>query len=166
MADRVGFIGLGVMGRPMARHILDAGFALIVHSRSRGPVDELAAAGATPAASPAAVGAASDVVILMVPDPPDVEAVTFGPDGLAGTLARGAVIVDMSTGDPLLTREWSAKLAAQGIDFLDAPVSGGMEAARAGNLSVMVGGRAAALEIPNTFAATCSGVRFGPIVHW
>ena len=82
----------------------------------------------------------------MVPDPPDVEAVTFGPDGLASTLAPGAVIVDMSTGDPLLARAWSARLAEQGVDFLDAPVSGGMEAARAGNLSVMVGGRAEALE--------------------
>jgi 2-hydroxy-3-oxopropionate reductase len=143
---RVGFIGLGVMGRPMARHILAAGFPLTVHSRSRGPVDELAAAGARPAASPADVGRASDVVVLMVSDPPDVEAVTFGTDGLESALARGSVIVDMSTGDPILARDWAARLGERGIDFLDAPVSGGMEAAIAGNLSVMVGGRAEALE--------------------
>ena len=143
---RVGFIGLGVMGRPMARHILDAGFRLTVHSRSRGPVDELAAAGATAAASPAAVGEVVDVVVLMVSDPPDVEAVTFGPAGLESTLASGAVIVDMSTGDPMLARGWSTRLSERGIDFLDAPVSGGMEAAIAGNLSVMVGGRAEALD--------------------
>jgi 2-hydroxy-3-oxopropionate reductase len=130
----------------MARHILNGGFPLTVHSRSRGPVDELAAAGATAAISPADVGALSDVVILMVPDPPDVESVTFGPEGLASSLRPGSVIVDMSTGDPVLARRWSATLAEQGIDFLDAPVSGGMEAARAGNLSVMVGGRAEALE--------------------
>jgi 2-hydroxy-3-oxopropionate reductase len=142
----VGFIGLGVMGRPMAGHLLAAGFPLTVHSRSRGPVDETVALGAVDGRSNAGVGRASDVVILMVPDPPDVEAVTFGADGLASGLGPGSVIVDMSTGDPLLARRWSATLAKQGIDFLDAPVSGGMEAARAGNLSVMVGGRAEALE--------------------
>lgn len=143
---RVGFVGLGVMGRPMARHILAAGFPLTVHSRSRGPVEELAEAGARAAASPAEVGQAADVVVLMVSDPPDVEAVTFGPDGLESTLAPGAVVVDMSTGDPMLAREWASRLAARGIDLLDAPVSGGMEAAIAADLSVMVGGRAEALE--------------------
>jgi 2-hydroxy-3-oxopropionate reductase len=156
-AVRVGFVGLGVMGRPMARHILDAGFALTVTSRSRGPIDELAAAGATPADTPADVARASDVVILMVPDPPDVEAVTFGPNGLAEALAPGSVIVDMSTGDPILARQWATKLAQSGIDFLDAPVSGGMEAAIAGTLSVMVGGRAEALERARPVIEAVSG---------
>jgi len=142
---RAGFIGLGVMGRPMARHLLEAGFAVTVHSRSRGPVEELVAAGATDGGSPGGVGAASDVVILMLPDPPDVHAVIFD-EGLAAALAPGSVIVDMSTGDPMLAREWAATLAERGIDLLDAPVSGGDVGARERTLSIMVGGRAEALE--------------------
>jgi 2-hydroxy-3-oxopropionate reductase len=145
-APRAGFVGLGVMGRPMAKHIMDAGFALTVSSRSRGPVDDLAALGAAAADTPADVARASDVIVLMVPDPPDVESVTFGPGGLAEAAGPGTVIVDMSTGDPILAREWAERLREQDIDFLDAPVSGGMEAAVAGTLSVMVGGRAEALE--------------------
>jgi 2-hydroxy-3-oxopropionate reductase len=133
------------MGRPMAGHLLAAGFPLTVHSRSRGPVEELVAAGAADGGSPAGVGLASDVVILMLPDPPDVHDVIFD-EGLADALAPGSVIVDMSTGDPLLAREWATALDARRIDLLDAPVSGGMEGARAAALSIMVGGRAAALE--------------------
>lgn len=142
---RAGFIGLGVMGAPMARHLLAAGFPLTVFSRSPGPVEELAAAGATPATSHAEVGRNADVVILMLPDPPDVHDVVFD-EGLADALGPGSVIVDMSTGDPILAREWSAALAERGIDLLDAPVSGGMEGARQATLSIMVGGRAEALE--------------------
>jgi 2-hydroxy-3-oxopropionate reductase len=129
----------------MAKHILEAGVPLTVASRSPGPVEELVAAGATAAATPAEVGRVSDVVILMLPDPPDVDRVIFGADGLAEALAPGSVIVDMSTGDPLLAREWAAALAVRRIDLLDAPVSGGMEGARLKTLSVMVGGKAAAL---------------------
>jgi 2-hydroxy-3-oxopropionate reductase len=143
---RAGFIGLGVMGRPMARHLLDAGFPLTVASRSPGPVAELVAAGATPAATPAEVGRASDVVILMLPDPPDVDHVIFGAHGLAEALAPGSVIVDMSTGDPMLAREWAATLAERGIDLLDAPVSGGEVGAKEKTLSIMAGGRTEALE--------------------
>ena len=154
---RVGFIGLGVMGRPMAHHIRDAGFGLTVHSRSPGPVEELVTAGAVAADSPAAVARAADVVILMLPDPPDVEAVLFGPAGVADGAAAGAVVVDMSTGDPILAREWSAKLVERGVDFLDAPVSGGMEAAKAGTLSVMVGGRADAVERARPVLAAMAG---------
>jgi 2-hydroxy-3-oxopropionate reductase len=133
------------MGRPMAGHVLAAGFPLTVHSRSRGPVEELVAVGAADGGSPAGVGRASDVVILMLPDPPDVHDVIFD-EGLADALAPGSVIVDMSTGDPMLAREWATALDARRIDLLDAPVSGGMEGARAATLSIMVGGRAAALE--------------------
>jgi 2-hydroxy-3-oxopropionate reductase len=142
---RAGFIGLGVMGGPMARHLLEAGFPLTVASRSPGPVAELVHAGAIGVATPADVGRAADVVILMLPDPPDVDEVIFGADGVASTLAPGSVIVDMSTGDPILAREWSAALAERGIDLLDAPVSGGMEGAKARTLSIMVGGRSEAL---------------------
>jgi 2-hydroxy-3-oxopropionate reductase len=133
------------MGAPMARHLLDAGFPLTVFSRSPGPVAELAAAGATAASSHADVGRNADVVILMLPDPPDVHDVIFD-EGLADALRPECVIVDMSTGDPILAREWSAALAEKGIDLLDAPVSGGMEGARQATLSIMVGGRAEALE--------------------
>ena len=133
------------MGRPMARHLLEAGFQVTVHSRSRGPVEELVAAGARDGGSPAGVGAASDVVILMLPDPPDVHAVIFD-EGLTDALAPGSVIVDMSTGDPLLARDWAAALDAKGIALLDAPVSGGMEGAQQATLSIMVGGSAAALD--------------------
>jgi 2-hydroxy-3-oxopropionate reductase len=133
------------MGRPMAKHILAAGFPLTVASRSPGPVEELVEAGAVAAATPAEVARASDVVILMLPDPPDVDLVIFGPDGLAEALAPGSVIVDMSTGDPILARTWAKDLAERDIDLLDAPVSGGMEGAKAKTLSVMVGGRAEGL---------------------
>jgi 2-hydroxy-3-oxopropionate reductase len=143
---RVGFIGLGVMGRPMARHILEAGFALTVHSRSRGPVEQLQAAGASAAASAAEVARASDVIVMVLPDPPDVEAVLFGPSGVEEGARPGTVVVDMSTGDPILTRDWAARLARAGVRLLDAPVSGGEAGAIAGSLSIMVGGMADALE--------------------
>jgi 2-hydroxy-3-oxopropionate reductase len=145
-ALRAGFIGLGVMGRPMAHHLLEAGFPLTVASRSPGPVEELAAAGAGAAGTPADVGRAADVVILMLPNPPDVDEVIFGANGIADGLAPGGVIVDMGTGDPLLAREWAAALAERGVDLLDAPVSGGEVGAREKTLSIMVGGRAEALE--------------------
>ena len=144
------------MGRPMARHVLDAGFPLTVHSRSRGPVDELVAAGATDGGSAAGVGAASDVVVLMLTDPPSTHDVLFD-DGLADALTPGSVVVDMSTGDPLLAREWAKTLAEKGIALLDAPVSGGIEAAKGGTLSVMVGGEVDALERARPVLATMAG---------
>jgi 2-hydroxy-3-oxopropionate reductase len=140
VADRVGFIGLGIMGKPMARHLLDAGFPLTVHSRSPGPVDELAGAGATRASSPAEVAAASDVVVTMLPDTPDVELVLFGPDGVAAGAATGSLVIDMSSIDPIPTRSFAERLAAQGVDMLDAPVSGGEKGAIDAALSIMVGG--------------------------
>ncbi len=143
---QAGFVGLGVMGRPMAGHILAAGIPLTVHSRSRGPIEALIAAGATDGGSAAAVARTSDVVILMLPDPPDVANVIFGAGGLLEGLRPGAVVVDMSTGDPLLARDWAARLAEHGVGFLDAPVSGGQAGAIAASLSIMVGGAADALE--------------------
>ena len=143
---QAGFVGLGVMGRPMAGHILAAGIPLTVHSRSRGPIEALIAAGATDGGSAAAVARTSDVVILMLPDPPDVANVIFGAGGLLEGLRPGAVVVDMSTGDPLLARDWAARLAEHGVGFLDAPVSGGEAGAIAASLSIMVGGAADALE--------------------
>jgi 2-hydroxy-3-oxopropionate reductase len=138
--DRLGFIGLGIMGRPMARHLLDTGSPLTVHSRSPGPVDELVGAGAERAESPAAVGAASDVVITMLPDTPDVEQVLFGPDGVASTASAGSLVIDMSSIDPIATGAFAGRLADQGVDMLDAPVSGGEKGAIDASLSIMVGG--------------------------
>jgi len=144
--DRIGVIGLGIMGRPMARHLLDAGFPLTVHSRSPGPVDELVGAGASRAASPAEVAAASDVIVTMLPDTPDVELVLFGDAGVASSAAAGSLVVDMSTIDPIPTRAFADRLAAQGVGMLDAPVSGGERGAIDATLSIMVGGAPEAVE--------------------
>ncbi len=139
-AERVGFIGLGIMGKPMARHLLEAGYPLTVHSRSPGPVDEIVTAGASRASSPADAAAASDVVITMLPDTPDVESVLFGPKGAAAVAAAGSLVIDMSSIDPIPTRAFSERLAAQGVGMLDAPVSGGEQGAIDAALSIMVGG--------------------------
>jgi 2-hydroxy-3-oxopropionate reductase len=146
MSDRVGFIGLGLMGKPMALNLLKKGFAVVAHSRSQAPVDAVAAAGATRAASPAEVAALSDVVITMVPDSPDVRLVIEGPNGVFEGIRAGSVIVDMSTIAPATARDLAAKAAARGVAMLDAPVSGGEIGAINGTLSVMVGGDAGALE--------------------
>ena len=138
--ERVGFIGLGIMGKPMARHLLDAGFPMTVHSRSAGPVDELVEAGASRAGSPAEVAAASDVVITMLPDTPDAEQVLFGSEGVASGAVAGSLAIDMSSIDPIPTRAFAERLAAQGVDMLDAPVSGGEQGAIDAALSIMVGG--------------------------
>jgi 2-hydroxy-3-oxopropionate reductase len=141
VGDRVGFIGLGIMGRPMAGHLLAAGLPLTVHSRSPGPVDELVADGASRATSPAEVAAASDVVITMLPDTPDVvEVVT----ALVPSLAPGSLVIDMSSIDPVPARELATAVAAAGSSMLDAPVSGGQKGAVDAALSIMVGGDDAA----------------------
>jgi len=139
-APRIGFIGLGIMGKPMARNLLAAGYELTVHSRSHGPVEELAGEGAAVAASPAAVASVSDVVITMLPDSPDVEQVVLGDDGLASGGGEGLLHVDMSSIDPTATRRIAAALAERGIAMLDAPVSGGERGAIDATLSIMVGG--------------------------
>lgn len=143
MAENVGFIGLGIMGKPMARHLLDAGYALTVCSRSRGPVDELAAEGATAAASPREVAERAEIVITMLPDSPDVQAVVTGEDGVLRGARQGALLIDMSTISPIVARELAAQAREQGVGMLDAPVSGGDVGARNATLSIMVGGSAA-----------------------
>jgi 2-hydroxy-3-oxopropionate reductase len=144
--DRIGFIGLGVMGKPMALNLLKKGFPLTVHSRSQAPVDALVTAGAAAAPSPAAVAAASDVIITMVPDAPDVRLVLEGPGGVFETVREDSVIVDMSTIAPAVARDLATKAALQGVAMLDAPVSGGEIGAINASLSVMVGGDARALD--------------------
>jgi len=146
VAQRVGFIGLGIMGRPMAGHLLEAGFPLTVHSRSPGSVDELVAAGAVRAGSGAEVAAATDLVITMLPDTPDVEQVLLGAGGVAEGAAAGALVIDMSTIDPGATRRIAESLAERGVAMLDAPVSGGERGAVEATLSIMVGGAPADVE--------------------
>ena len=145
MPETVGFIGLGVMGRPMARHVMSKGHPLIVHNRSRGAVDELAAAGAQAADTPAEVARRATVVITMVPDTPDVEAVLTGRDGVLEGIQPGAVVIDMSSISPVATRRLAAAVRAKGASMLDAPVSGGEIGAINATLSIMIGGDAAAL---------------------
>jgi 2-hydroxy-3-oxopropionate reductase len=140
----VGFIGLGIMGKPMARNLLRAGYPLVVLNRSRGPVDELVADGARAGSSPREVAAASDVVITMLPDSPDVEAVVLAADGVAAGIRSGALYIDMSTIAPATTRAIAVRLRDAGVDVLDAPVSGGEKGAIEATLSIMIGGTDAA----------------------
>lgn len=139
-STRIGFVGLGLMGEPMARNLLSAGYTLQVHNRSRPAVDRTVRAGAHETSSPAEAAEGADLVILMLPDSPDVEAVVEGDDGVATTMRAGSVLVDMSTISPLVTRRLAATLAEQGVDMLDAPVSGGQKGAIDGGLTIMVGG--------------------------
>jgi 2-hydroxy-3-oxopropionate reductase len=141
-SERIGFIGLGIMGKPMARNLLEAGYEVVVHSRSPGPVDELVDAGAERRASPADVAERSGVVITMVPDTPDVEEVLLrGTDPVIDGISAGQLVIDMSSISPVVTRRIAAEFAAKGVGFLDAPVSGGEKGAIEGTLSIMIGGR-------------------------
>jgi 2-hydroxy-3-oxopropionate reductase len=141
MADAVGFIGLGIMGRPMAKNLMEAGYELVVHNRSPEKAEELAEEGdATAAGSPREVAEACDIVITMLPDSPDVEAVVAGEDGVLEGIRDGALLVDMSTISPVVTEELSGKARERGASMLDAPVSGGDVGAIEGALSIMVGG--------------------------
>ena len=145
MAETVGFVGLGVMGRPMAKHIAAKGHAVVVFNRSRPAMDELVAAGATAADSPADVARRATVIITMVSDTPDVEAVIAGPMGVLDGLQPGSIVIDMSSISPVATKRLAAAVAARGGAMLDAPVSGGEIGAINGTLSIMVGGDADAL---------------------
>jgi 2-hydroxy-3-oxopropionate reductase len=141
MAEKVGFIGLGIMGRPMAKNLMDAGYELVVHNRSQEKAKELAKEGkATAARSPRQVAQACDIVITMLPDSPDVEAVVAGVGGVLEGIRDGALLVDMSTISPVVTEELSRKVREKGASMLDAPVSGGDVGAIEGALSIMVGG--------------------------
>src|ERR687896_1010301 len=141
MAEKIGFIGLGIMGRPMAKNLMDAGYELVVHNRSPEKAEELAKEGnATAAGSPREVAQACDIVIAMLPDSPDVEAVVAGEGGVLEGIRDGALLVDMSTISPVVTKELSEKVREKGASMLDAPVSGGDVGAIEGALSIMVGG--------------------------
>jgi 2-hydroxy-3-oxopropionate reductase len=167
MPSRVGFIGLGIMGRPMACNLLKAGFTVVACSRTRARIDELIAAGAEAGQSPREVAARSDVVISMVPDTPDVRAVCLGPDGVLEGAHPGLIVIDMSTISPAASREIAAALATRGVRMLDAPVSGGESGAIAGTLSIMVGGEEALFEACRpVFAAMGSRITYiGPQGH-
>ncbi len=143
---KVGFIGLGRMGMPMSRRLLEAGFHLTVHNRSRPKVDELAAAGAVGASSAAEVARASDVVLTCLPDVPTVEEVFLGKDGIVSVAGPGQVLVDHSTVGPSTSRAIAEAAEARGASFLDAPISGGVERAAEGTLTIMAGGAPDAFE--------------------
>jgi len=136
----VGFIGLGIMGKPMARNLMKAGYPLVVHNRSQGAVAELSKEGASAAGSPQEVAAHSEVVILMLPDSPDVELVMTGERGVFAGIRRGGLIIDMSTILPVVARRLAKEAEAKAVDMLDAPVSGGEAGAINATLSIMVGG--------------------------
>jgi 3-hydroxyisobutyrate dehydrogenase len=136
----VGLVGLGIMGRPMAKNLLKAGFNVTVHSRTRAKVDELVAAGAQAAANPADIASKCELVVTMVPDSPDVESVAEGPGGLFERPSRGLIVADMSTISPAVTRRLAEKAERLGCRWLDAPVSGGEAGAIGGTLTIMVGG--------------------------
>jgi 2-hydroxy-3-oxopropionate reductase len=140
MQTRVGFIGLGIMGKPMARNLIRAGFSLVVHNRSRAAVDELVQAGATAASSPHELARQVDTIITMLPNSPDVELVAIGPNGLKDGVKPGQLFIDMSTINPIVSQQIARELAPRGVTMIDAPVSGGEKGAIEAALSIMAGG--------------------------
>jgi 2-hydroxy-3-oxopropionate reductase len=142
----IGFIGLGIMGKPMARNLIKAGYSLSAHNRSRGVVEELRKEGAQAATSPQEVAAQSEVVITMLPDSPDVELAYAGEQGIFAGAKPGALLVDMSSISPVVARQLAAKADKLGCEMLDAPVSGGEAGAISGALSIMIGGKALAVD--------------------
>ncbi|MCC6860982.1 MAG: 2-hydroxy-3-oxopropionate reductase [Bryobacterales bacterium] len=141
MSCKIGFIGLGIMGKPMSRNLLKAGHQLVVYDVVAAAVDEIAAAGAARGASSADVAARSDVLITMLPDGPDVEQAVLGPAGVLEGARPGAILIDMSSISPMVSQKVAAECAARGVEFLDAPVSGGEPKAVDGTLAIMVGGK-------------------------
>jgi 2-hydroxy-3-oxopropionate reductase len=137
----LGFIGLGIMGKPMASHLVHAGHTLHVYSRTPADVEQLTSQGALGCADSRAVAERADIVFIMVPDTPDVEQVLFDTNGVAAGLGKGKVVVDMSSISPVETKQFADRLADQGVDMLDAPVSGGQVGAEAATLTIMVGGK-------------------------
>jgi 3-hydroxyisobutyrate dehydrogenase len=142
----IGFVGLGIMGAPMAGHLLAAGYRLFVHTRTRAKAESLLAAGANWCDSPADVARACRLLCMNVPDTEDVAAVLFDARGAAGALVRGSIVVDFSTVSPAATRTFAARLAQAGVTLLDAPVTGGDVGARNAALTIMVGGEPAGFE--------------------
>ncbi len=148
MADniKVGIIGTGKMGKPMAENLLRAGFDVVVHNRSQGSVEALVESGATNGGSAKGVAEAADIVLTSLPDPDAVRDVYLSDDGLVAIARDGQIFIDTSTIDPGLSRELAGKFSAKGAGFLDAPVSGGVAGAEAGTLTVMIGGDEETLE--------------------
>ncbi|MCL2147365.1 MAG: 2-hydroxy-3-oxopropionate reductase [Synergistaceae bacterium] len=138
---KIGFIGLGIMGKPMAKNLLKAGKSLIVYDAVSAPIEELVASGAEKAGSPAGVAAATEVIITMLPNSPHVREVVCGKDGIMDSVRSGQIVIDMSSIAPLVSRELCALLEGKGAEMLDAPVSGGQEKAEKGTLAIMVGGK-------------------------
>ena len=138
-AQKIGFIGLGIMGTPMAGHLIKGGHQLFVHTIGTVP-KEVSDAGATVCANGKEVAQKADIIILMVPDTPDVGKALFGDNGVAAGLSKGKVVIDMSSISPVETKEYAKKINELGCDYLDAPVSGGDVGAKAGSLTIMVGG--------------------------
>jgi 2-hydroxy-3-oxopropionate reductase len=169
--EKVGFVGLGIMGAAMAGNILEAEYELVVHNRTRTKADQLAQYGARVADSPREVAESSDVVITMLPGPPEVEEVVAGEDGLLEGTTEGSLIIDMSTSSPLVARQLAHTARERGVGMLDGPVSGGDIGARDGTLSIMVGGeeddfeRARALfEVMGETVVHVGGIGTGQVV--
>jgi len=141
----IGFIGLGIMGKPMAGKLIEGGHALYLQTRSGVP-DELTAAGGTACETPKEVAQKADVIVIMVPDTPDVEKVLFGENGVAEGLSKGKIVVDMSSISPIATREFAERMQKPGADYVDAPVSGGEVGAKNAALTIMVGANDASFE--------------------
>lgn len=162
---KIGFIGLGIMGKPMSKNLLKAGHSLVVYDINAAPVAELVAAGAAAAGSPAEVARQCPLVITMVPNSPHVKAAVLGANGVIEGAQAGTLVVDMSSIDPLVAREVGTALAARGIRFLDAPVSGGEPKAIEGTLSIMVGGAQADFDeaFPVLKCMGASAVRCGEV---
>ena len=144
--ERIGFIGLGIMGKQMAANLIRGGYELTVYNRSKKSVEELVALGAESASSPKEVASHSDIVIDMVTDAPDVEEVLLGEHGVLNGASKGMVVIDMSTNSPELATSIATKFGDKGVDFVDAPVTGGDKGAREGTLTIMVGGKKEAFE--------------------
>ena len=140
MAELIGFIGLGIMGKPMAKNLLKAGYPLVIHNRSQKAVQELAALGAKAATSPADVAGQVSVLITMLPNSPEVAEVALGPNGICHGAKKGLIYIDMSTISPVVSRRVDTELGNKGVRMLDAPVSGGQKGAIEASLSIMVGG--------------------------
>ena len=136
---KLGFVGLGIMGAPMAGHLVNAGHEVFINTRSKVP-EGLASSSAVQCSSPQEVASKADIIFTMVPDTPDVEKVLFGDNGIASGLTKGKIVVDMSSISPISTKEFAKKINALGCDYLDAPVSGGELGAKNATLSIMVGG--------------------------
>ena len=161
---KIGFIGLGIMGKPMAKNLLKAGYEVWVHNRSRAAMDELAACGAHPG-SRQELGQNCDVIITMLPNGPQVQEVMLGADAVASYMHAGQIFVDCSSISPVVSKEIAAKLAEKGIEMLDAPVSGGEPKAIDGTLSFMVGGKQAVFDRCRDMLLTmgASAVRCGDV---